>query len=79
MFCTIKCLIELHNIDCMYQSDQNLWLFIWQYLLSSMGGGFRLRSLGDAYWRWLAAPFALLALVWAGGQSESSRGLAASR
>ena len=38
-----------------------------------MSEGNRWRSPGDAYWRWVAAPFALVALVWVGGPSESSQ------
>ena len=38
-----------------------------------MGEGNRWKRPGDAYWAWSTAPFALMALVWADGQSEASQ------
>ena len=51
--------------------DPNPWLTTWALLKSRMGQPWS--KPGEAYWRWTAAPFALVALVWADGRGEASQ------
>ena len=68
---------QLHNTyDIGHQvclDDKNPWLSTWKYLSSKMVKGNTWRAPGEAYWRWTMAPFAIVALVWADGHSESSQ------